>query len=48
MKLYDCSMYFDEDLILDLRLNTLNDYVDTFVIGEFKQISRLDNLIKII
>ena len=48
MKIYDCCMYFDEDLMLDLRLNTLNDYVDTFVIGEFKQISRLDNLIKII
>ena len=27
-------MYFDEDLILDLRLNTLNDYVDEFVIAE--------------
>jgi len=34
MKLYDCCMYFDEDLILDLRLNTLNDYVDEFVIAE--------------
>ena len=27
-------MYFDEDVILDLRLNTLNEYVDTFVIAE--------------
>ena len=27
-------MYFDEDLILDLRLNTLNDHVDEFVIAE--------------
>ena len=34
MKLYDCCMYFDEDLILDLRLNTLNNYVDKFVIAE--------------
>ena len=34
MKLYDCCMYFDEDLILDLRLNILNDYVDKFVIAE--------------
>ena len=34
MKLYDCCMYFDEDLILDLRLNTLNDHVDEFVIAE--------------
>ena len=34
MKLYDCCMYFDEDLILDLRLNTLNNYVDYFIIAE--------------
>ena len=27
-------MYFDEDLMLDLRLNTLNDYVDEFIIAE--------------
>ena len=27
-------MYFDEDLILDLRLNTLNKYVDKFIIAE--------------
>ena len=33
MKIFDCFMYFDEDLILDLRLNTLNDYVDKFIIG---------------
>ena len=34
MKLYDCCMYFDEDLMLDLRLNTLNDHVDKFVVAE--------------
>ena len=27
-------MYFDEDLILDIRLNTLNEIVDKFVICE--------------
>ena len=27
-------MYFDEDLMLDLRLNTLNDHVDEFIIAE--------------
>ena len=27
-------MYFDEDLILDLRLNTLNEYVNKFIIAE--------------
>ena len=34
MKLYDCFMYFDEDLVLDLRLNILNNYVSKFVIAE--------------
>ena len=33
-KLYDCFSYWDEDLLLDLRLNILNDYVDYFVIVE--------------
>ena len=27
-------MYFDEDLLLDLRLNILNKYVDKFIICE--------------
>ena len=36
MKLYDCCMYFDEDLVLDLRFNILNDYVSKFVIAESK------------
>ena len=34
MKIFDCFMYFDEEIVLDLRLNTLNDYVDYFVIVE--------------
>ncbi len=34
MNIYDCFMYFDEDLLLDLRLNVLNDYVKKFVITE--------------
>lgn len=34
MKIYDCFTYFNEDLILDLRLNILNEYVDYFVIIE--------------
>ena len=34
MNIYDCFMYFDEDLLLDLRLNSLNDYVHKFVITE--------------
>jgi beta-1,4-mannosyl-glycoprotein beta-1,4-N-acetylglucosaminyltransferase len=34
MKIYDCFMYYDEDLLLDLRLNYLSQYVDFFVICE--------------
>jgi len=34
MNIYDCFMYFDEDLLLDLRLNVLNDHVKKFVITE--------------
>ncbi len=34
MKIFDCFMYFDEDLVLDPRLNTLNNLVDFFVIVE--------------
>ena len=32
--IYDCFSYLDEDLLLDLRLNILNDFVDFFVIVE--------------
>ena len=34
MKIFDCFMYFDEEVVLDLRLNTLNEFVDYFVIIE--------------
>ena len=34
MKIFDCFMYFDEDMTLDLRLNILDKYVDYFVIVE--------------
>jgi len=34
MKIFDCFMYFDEDEVLDVRLNLLNKYVDYFVIVE--------------
>ena len=34
MKVFDCFMYFDEEVVLDLRLNVLNDYVDYFVVVE--------------
>ena len=34
MKVYDCFSYLDEDLLLDLRLNIMDQYVDYFVIVE--------------
>ena len=34
MKVYDCFMYVDEDVILDLRLNYLSKYIDRFIIVE--------------
>jgi len=34
MKIYDCFMFFDEDMLLDLRLNIMDKYVDKFVITE--------------
>ncbi len=34
MKIYDCFSYWDEDLLLNIRLNILNDFVDYFVIVE--------------
>jgi len=34
MKIFDCFMYFDEETVLELRLNVLNKYIDYFVIVE--------------
>ena len=34
MKIYDCFMYFDEEVVVDVRLNTLNEFVDYFIIVE--------------
>jgi len=34
MKIFDCFMYFDEEVVVDLRLNILDQYVDYFVIVE--------------
>ena len=36
MKIFDCFMYFDEEIVLDIRLNTLDEFVDYFVIVESK------------
>ena len=34
MKIFDCTLYYDEDLILETRLNILDKFVDKFVICE--------------
>ena len=34
MKIFDCFMYFDEETVLELRLNILDKYVNYFVIVE--------------
>lgn len=34
MMIYDCFLYYDEDMLLDIRLNTLADVIDRFVIVE--------------
>jgi beta-1,4-mannosyl-glycoprotein beta-1,4-N-acetylglucosaminyltransferase len=34
MKIYDCTTFYDENFILDLRFNVLDKYVDKFVITE--------------
>lgn len=32
--IYDCFLYYDEDILLEMRLNTLEHVVDRFVIVE--------------
>lgn len=34
MKIYDCIMYYDDDLTFNLRLNILEKFVDKFVVVE--------------
>ena len=34
MAIYDCFQYFNEDHLVDLRLNILDKHVDYFVISE--------------
>ena len=36
MKLFDCTTYHNEDLILEARFNILNKYFDKFVVCEAK------------
>ena len=34
MKIFDCFMFYDEEMLLDIRLNILNQFVDQFIIVE--------------
>ena len=34
MQVFDCFMYYNEDTILELRLNQLNQHIDYFIIVE--------------
>ena len=34
MKIFDCFMFCDEEMLLDIRLNTLNKFIDKFIIVE--------------
>ena len=34
MKIFDCFMFYDEEMLLDVRLNILNKYIDKFIIVE--------------
>ena len=34
MKIFDCTTFYSEDLMLDVRFNILNEHVHKFVIVE--------------
>ena len=34
MKIFDCTTFFNENLMYEVRLNILNKYVDKFIISE--------------
>ena len=36
MRIFDCFMFYDEEVVLDIRLNSLKNFVDCFVIVESK------------
>ena len=36
MKIFDCTTFFDENLMLEVRFNILNKYVDKFIVTEAK------------
>ena len=34
MKIFDCTTFFDEKMMFEVRLNVLNKYVDKFIVAE--------------
>ena len=34
MKIFDCFMFYDEEMLLDIRLNTLDKFIDKFIVVE--------------
>ena len=34
MKIFDCTTYFEEDMMMEIRFNILNQYVDKFIVCE--------------
>ena len=34
MKVFDCTAYFDEELMMDIRFNILNNHVSKFIVVE--------------
>ena len=34
MKIFDCTTYFEEKLMMDLRFNILDPFVDKFIVCE--------------
>ena len=34
MKIYDTCIYYDEDILLDLRFKILDRYIDKFIVVE--------------
>ena len=34
MQIYDCTTFFNEKMMMDIRFNILNEYVSKFVVVE--------------
>ena len=36
MRVFDCTTFFEENLMMELRFNVLNEYVEKFIVVESK------------